>query len=378
MKFRIKSIEGCRGLAVFIVFITHFFVMFYPAVYWGREYTHWQQGMEYLLIQRLPIPTGDSGVVLFIIITGFGTYIAMDNANTDIRKYIFLRYFKLLVLTLIGAIPVVLLLLTGLIFVPDIASSINTPWFCNWPPSKIDFFNSLLHNPLSSFMVYNGVLWTMPVFFYGTLLSFILTSIFSNSFRENFYILLGTIIILANTGEYYYIACAMGVFLAYCYRYQLQRFQISSSKKIIIFLLAWYLSSYPSGVVGKEGIFWRHGFQQAYIIYHVAGSTMFVMLTLLIQQSFVKRILEHKLFQYLGKYSMGIYLAHYPILVSLIAFLYKQMPETWQYSSKTMYLLAIYMICSIMAGMLIQALGNYLFRLIDQYYEYIFRRCCSE
>ena len=92
MRGRVKSIEGCRGLAAIIVLITHFIVMFYPAVYWGREYTHWRQGLDYLLGQQLPVPAAESGVLLFMIITGFGTYIAIDSANIDIRKYLFLQY----------------------------------------------------------------------------------------------------------------------------------------------------------------------------------------------------------------------------------------------------------------------------------------------
>lgn len=377
MRGRVKSIEGCRGLAAIIVLITHFIVMFYPAVYWGREYTHWRQGLDYLLGQQLPVPAAESGVLLFMIITGFGTYIAIDSANIDIRKYLFLRYFKLLVLTLLGAIPTILMLQGGLIFVPDILGSINTPWLYGWPPQEIDFWHNLLHSPLSSLMIYNGVLWTMPFFFWGTLLSFILTSIFSPSFRENLYVLLGTIVILANIGQYYYIVCATGVFLAYCYKYSPQKFQVSTIKQIVIFLLALYLSSYPTGVTGREGIYLHHGFQQAHIIYHVVGSTMFVMLVLM-QQSFVKRIMEHKIFLWLGKYSMGIYLTHYPVLVSLIAFLYKQLPETWSYSGRTMSLFIIYSICGLVAGIPMQIAGNYLCKWMDKRYKGIFRRCCSE
>ena len=377
MKYRIKSIEGCRGLAAIIVMLTHFIVMFFPAIYWGPDYTHWKQGTDYLLGQLLPVPTADSGVTLFLVITGFGTYIAIDGASIDIRKYILLRYFKLLVLTLLGALPVVVLLKSGLVFVPDIANNIHTPWFNGWPPTDISLGQIILHNPLDMFVVYNNVLWTMPYFFYGTIISFILTSIYSRSLWANIYVSLAAVLILANITQYYYMACVMGTLLAFCYKYRADKFQISGFAKIIILLLALYLCSYPTGVVGREGIFLQHDFQQAHIVYHAVGAALLSLLAL-IPNSLMNQAMESRVCQWLGRYSMGIYLIHYSILISLIAFLFSYLPEDLSYPHKTLMLLIIYLICGLAAGVPVQIAGNYLSRLLDKLYKNIFRRCLSE
>lgn len=375
MKFRIKSIEGCRGLAAIIVMLTHFFVMFYPAIYWGTEYTHLKQGLDYRLGQFLPFPSADSGVTLFLLITGFGSYIAIDSRRIDIRKYLFLRYPKLLVLTLLGALPVVLLLHGGLVFVSDIADSLHTPWFNGWPPVDASLGQLILHNPIGAFVVYNNVLWTMPYFFYGAMLSFVLTSIFSGSLRQNFYVSLAAAMIVVNISQYYYMACIAGTFLGFCYKHRNDIFKFSRLQKIIIFLWALYFCSYPTGIIGPEGIFWRHGFEQAYIFYHVAGSILFVLLTL-VPCSLAGHVMESKLFQWLGRYSMGIYLIHYSILVSPIAWLYSYLPAE-SYLGKIAMLLPVYIGLGLMAGMAVQAIGNYLFCLLDKLYACIFRRGCQ-
>ena len=377
MNFRIKSIEGCRGLATILIMFVHFAVMFYPAVYWGPEYTHWQNGLDYLLWQIVPFPSGHSGVMLFLLITSFGTYIAVNGDKIDIRKYLLLRYFKLLLLTLLGVLPIIILLQSNMIFVTYILSNLNTPWFGNWSPGEINFWQALLHNPLSSLAAYNGVLWTMPYFFWGMILSFIMAKCFSKNFQENLYFSLGVFLLLANMAQYYYMVCVTGTFLAYCYKYHTAKFQVSALKRVILFALAWYLCSYPAGIVGKEGIFLHHSFQQAYILYHTAGATLLAALALM-QNSLLQKAMKSRIFQWLGRYSMGIYLIHYPLLISLMAYLYRQLPEFLSYQVKTLLLLLVYIICVLAAGVPIQAAGNYLFRLMDKLYKYIFRRCCSE
>lgn len=373
MKFRIKSIEGCRGLAAIIVMLTHFVVMFYPAIYWGAEYTHLKHGMDYHLGQILPFPTADSGVTLFLLITGFGSYIAIDSAGIDIRKYLLLRYPKLLVLTLLGALPVVMLVHSGLFFVPDIADSIHTPWFNGWPPADATLNRLLLHNPLAAFTAYNNVLWTMPYFFYGAMLSFVLTSIFTDSLRQNLAVSFASVLILANISQYYYMACTAGTFLGFCYKYRRDIFRFSSVQQTIIFLLALYFCSYPTGIVGTEGIFYQHDFAQAYVFYHAAGNIMFALLVLTPCSS-AEQVMECRVFQWLGRYSMGIYLIHYSILVSPVAYLYSCLPETASYMGKAAVLLVIYVGLDLAAGVLVQVAGNYLCRLLDQLYAYIFRR----
>ena len=362
--------DGCRGLAALIVLFTHFFPLFYPAVLWGREYVHSANELDYLIGQILPIPSAYSGVALFFIITGFGTYTAMDSARLDIRKYLLLRYFKLLALTLLAALPVVMLLQCNLVFVADIANSVKSPWFTNWPSPDLNIRQALLHTPLAALKEYNVVLWTMPYFFYGTLLAFVLTRIFSRCWRINLCITLAAMLIFINIEQYYYIPFVAGVYLAYCHKYHTVIFASAARQKKIIFLAALYLGSYPTGVVGSEGIFLPHNVERAYIPYNTAGAILAAVLVLM--PGWLQQLMESRLFQWLGRYSMGIYLVHFPLVISLMAFLYKQLPENQPYPVRIAIILVIYIICAIGASIPVQLAGNYLFRLLGMVYSYIF------
>lgn len=362
--------DGCRGLAALIVLFTHFFPLFYPAILWGKEYAHFANAADYLLGQMLPIPSAYSGVALFFIITGFGTYTAIDAAKLDIRQYLLLRYFKLLVLTLLGALPVVALLHFELVFVADIADSVKSPWFKDWPSSGLALWQAIIHAPLSSLMEYNGVLWTMPYFFYGTLLAFILTKIFSRHWQENLFISLVATLIFINLEQYYYIPFVAGTCLAYFYKYHQKIFASATNKKIIISLVALYLCSYPTGTVGLEGIFLRHDFERAYIPYNTVGTILFVIMVLMPGK--LHQIMQGKLFQWLGHYSMGIYLIQFPLIISPMAFLYKQLPDALPYPVRTGIILVAYVACAIGASIPVQMVGDYLCRLLSMLYRYVF------
>lgn len=73
---RIKSLEGVRGMAAIMVYFSHFAVMFYPAFYWSDKNISHCGGVD-LLIGQTPFSfllNGNSGVMIFLILTGIGTY----------------------------------------------------------------------------------------------------------------------------------------------------------------------------------------------------------------------------------------------------------------------------------------------------------------
>lgn len=373
MNKRIKSIEGCRGLAVIFVLATHFFVMFYPAEYWGPQYSHLANNLDYLLVQWLPIPSANSGVTLFLTITGFGTYMALENPRLDIRRFFVLRYFKLLALTLLGVLPVLLLLKAGWVWTGNIQNSINTPWLDGWPPKGMDVLHIILNNPLWDFRFYNNVLWTMPFFFWGSFLAFILHQIYTDSLRSNILASMAALLILANVGKFFYMPCVFGCLLAYCYKHRPVLFHASAARRAGLFLLALYMCSYPTGTVGSEGIYCPHGLAQAYVIYHTIGASLLAALVLM-EGSILGKAMDTRAFQWLGKYSMGIYVIHYSLLVSIIAWGYSIMPPGWPYPARTLPLFIVYVICLMMASVPVQALSGVIFSLLDKAYCRIFAK----
>ena len=100
---RIKFVEGYRGFATMMVFFLHFSATFYPAINYGIEYSR-ASGMDFYF-GHSPlafIMNGNTGRVIFLLISGFGTYIAMQSEGFNEKKYLITRWFKLMALTLFG------------------------------------------------------------------------------------------------------------------------------------------------------------------------------------------------------------------------------------------------------------------------------------
>lgn len=77
---RVKAVDGLRGLAALMVVLNHLIVVFLPAVYWGSEGSTVE-----LFLGETPLNfflNGDSGVGIFLAITGYGTYKVMQK-NAD-------------------------------------------------------------------------------------------------------------------------------------------------------------------------------------------------------------------------------------------------------------------------------------------------------
>lgn len=97
---RVKAVDGLRGLAALMVVLNHLIVVFLPAVYWGSEGSTVE-----LFLGETPLNfflNGDSGVGIFLAITGYGTYKVMQKNADRITKFVLLRYIKLLILTIVG------------------------------------------------------------------------------------------------------------------------------------------------------------------------------------------------------------------------------------------------------------------------------------
>lgn len=94
---RINSLEGLRGIAALMVLFNHLGVMFYPAYYWGAEEIGGHcEFIEYYLGQT-PLSflfAGHSAVMIFFVLTGFGSFMVCDKGRAQCVKYASLRFLN--------------------------------------------------------------------------------------------------------------------------------------------------------------------------------------------------------------------------------------------------------------------------------------------
>lgn len=179
--------EGCRGLVAIMVVLFHMIGVFYPAYYFNKEFSYVENNVDYI-IGHSPLSffaSGGAGVVMFLLITGFGVYMTAQSRKFNLKRFVITRYLKLVIISILGAFPVWLLTKLNLLYILSVMKEIRVPWLEAWAPWDLSFITCLIHSPLISFQQYNGVLWIMNFFFCGAIISYITQALISHNLRND-------------------------------------------------------------------------------------------------------------------------------------------------------------------------------------------------
>ena len=385
---RVVGIEGLRGLAGMIVFFSHFGLMFYPAYYWGIELCHFRD-LDYKFGQTplAFIVNGNSAVLMFLMIAGFGTYYVYQKGMVKIRKYLVLRYFKLVVMAMASVLLTWVLVKTGLTFYQGIMQELKSPCYDTFNPLQLSPKIVLMYSPLSSSVMYNGALWTMPFFFYGAILS-VLLCFLSDGVKKRIWIYIVAVAIVLNLQQLYYLACIVGVALADFYNSVLltrkeiaadshaadaakapsQRNYFSRCMGFVFVLLGIYLCAYPTGAAPTTRIYSWLPFAYCFY-YHLIGTTLLILAILL--DKWIERVMSMRMFQFLGKYSMAIYLVHSSVLISFSPWMYTILRTRLSYNRNVFYVFIASNIVVLAGAVVFKRIIDMIYLLVDKVYEWV-------
>lgn len=268
---RINSLEGLRGIASLMVLFSHLGVMFYPAYYWGAEETGGHCGFIEYYLGQTPLSfifAGHSAVMIFFVLTGFGTFMVCDKGRDHLVKYASLRFFKLAVLLILSTIIMWALLQSGLVFYHDTVGYTGSPWIAGWGACDHNIIKVLFGNWFTIGAAYNPVLWTMPYVFISSIICVMLYMLWGN-LQKGFVVPLciGTFFLLF--GMKNYVACIMGYLLAYYYKQKPDR-HINIAIGVLLLLLAVFLCGYPMEIQ-SSWILYRFLPKQYVVYYHTLG-----------------------------------------------------------------------------------------------------------
>lgn len=368
---RLKRVEGIRGFASIIVFVHHFAVMFYPAFYWGGIERSHCNGMD-IWVGQTPLSfviNGNSGVMIFLTLVGFGTYMVCEKGTKSYAKYIVLRYVKLLLLAIAASAFVLVLFRMNLTFFQDIIGEIYTPWFDNWNPLEVDYLTLLKENPLVSLQKYNNTLWTMQYIFGGSIFCVVLYRVCDNC-RNRHLIYLLSVIVLLNMQAIYYLPCVFGFLLAdlYCHN---PEWKLNNYAGIILLAAGIYMCAYPTGVAPSLAVYSFLPFEYRYY-YHMIGAGCIVCAVLFMP--FLTRCMEGRIMQFLGKYSMAIYMVHYGVLISFSAWLYSILSDHIGYNRTAVCNLIATSCVVVVASLGLQKIMDLAYRGLNRLYEVLFEK----
>lgn len=359
---RLASVEGLRGLAAIIVLFHHFFLMFYPGYYWQAEYSILPHNWEHFLGQT-PwsfFLNGNSAVTIFLVITGFGTFLACSRTSFNGPKFLLTRFFKLFLMSVTAAGAVCWLSRHNFLFQNEVAAISHTPWFADFMPYAFSFKYSLWHNPLVSLKNFDNMLWTMEYFFYGAILAFIYHICWAKSknMKANICICVIFSILVFLEGDPYYIACVFGCFIGALYLNK----DSSLPYAFPCFLLGIWLCAYPTCIQEPYTLYAKLP-NQYFPYYHSLGSAL--LLYGILYSDSLSQIFSCRFLTLLGKYSMAIYLVQYPLLTSIVskAFL---MSDGMFYHERVCVALVACLVSSGVASIIYHYVLNSCFYILDR------------
>lgn len=331
MKEKVSYLDGLRGLAAFIVVMSHFFQIFAPSVIEGRpEIRHFAFEDAAASTPINLVFNGNFSVCLFFVLSGY--VLSYKYFRIKDRFIIYSsairRYFRLAIPVLFSVLLAYLMVVFDLGAYDEIrkitGSSMPDPFIAD-----TSFLSMLTQVFFQTFFAYgsqyNPVLWTMTYELFGSFLIFaFLLLLGRRNLRYAAYALL--IIILIDS---YYLGFLLGMLLSDLKNSHDKDRLVYISKPWVNFLLltaGLYFGSYPyinpAGTVYSV-LVWPSSTFSFFIFYHVIGS--FLIITALLNSKRMKKLFNLNLFTYLGKISFSLYLVHFTIICSFGCFLFLQL-----------------------------------------------------
>lgn len=328
---RVSSVEGVRGLAALIVFLHHFILLFYPAVFWSQNDTLCNE--IDVIIGQTPLGfffAGNSAVMVFLMLTGFGTYFMTATVDVDKKtKFWMLRFAKMFIMIWTSTLYVWIALKCNFAYGREVSLMTKSPWLEEFGPMEMNLIKLLRQSVFSVGNMYNSTLWTMYFIFEASFIALLTYSLVKEKKRALVYIffVLLTFICLHTL---YLIPAVMGCFLAELYLKRSQ-YEIGNRAGILILIISVFLWSYPSNV--RNGYMYEvlpKAFAEGY---HMIGALLFIVLACYWRP--IKKCMESRFLQKLAKYSMPIYILHFGILISFSAFCYKKLIVCFEHNVAT-------------------------------------------
>jgi peptidoglycan/LPS O-acetylase OafA/YrhL len=324
---RVAALDGLRGIAALIVVVFHFLCLLYPAfVPDMSDDPHRIADTPLGLLWNGPF-----AVSLFFVLSGFVMAGAADRRRALIVSNFVTRYLRLALPVLASVVFAWLLLSAFPQATADLGLAMAEPsrWL-NYtyqhtiPPLYLAVADGLAGNFLRGKSGFNNVLWTMQIELVGSLGLFVLYWLSGGRIRVVM-LLLGGVAILSFARDAY-LGFVLGALL-----YEARKAGLLRAVPAVLpafFLVAGLLLGAPGrGTPERWGlpempVQWTIGHTTGVV--PVLAAALILLATLTLPR--FSGLLAHALPRWLGRISFSLYLVHVPLLYTLVAYAYVQLP----------------------------------------------------
>jgi peptidoglycan/LPS O-acetylase OafA/YrhL len=355
---RLPHLDGLRGVAAIVVVIAHLAAAFVPALYFGsqgRIVPQWQA--TFATWPSFVIINGSFAVFIFFVLSGFVISASADAAKSAIYKNCIARIIRLSVPCAASILLAGGLLDTGLnSWLADAARIVDHSWISGYVGGS-----SILHILREAVGSYywkggsflNPPLWTMQRELLGSLAIYcVFGSIRQMQWRLCLCAFAVAVLIMSTLEAPYYLCFIAGTLL-FVLRDNLRYFPSWSG--VLMLIVGLFLGGRPYGEPPPESfyyvpfiIFGRHFYAYCWPV----GATLIVTGTLV--SSTAAKALGCKVGQFLGRISFGVYLVHFPLLKSIMAYFF----VSWGQFGAFEFIISafFYLCCVIIAGFIFTVL----------------------
>lgn len=365
---RLDYINGLKGIGAGIVYLCHFVFAFYYGMFTLEPADCHLKGNLDALIGGSPLNllfNGNFAVRLFLVMSGYvlclGYFRTRDKKRlvTGAAK----RYLRLVPPILISNVLICLMMMAGLIKNAEVSELTGSAWLANFYRSVPNLWDAVKEAIFGCFFLgtnqYNGVLWTIPFLFLGSLMVYaIVWLVGDKKWRYLVYGVLGAALVLTD-----YAGMIWGLILCDVVNTQESLITWIKKQKWILwlaFLLGIYLSSYPSGGIHLENTIYGIIPIVMVVPYHLAGAILLVGSAVCLEP--VQKFFSWKPFVKLGNISYSLYLVHFPVIASLGCWLFKLLSRGVSYHVAVLIVFvittAVTLIVSVVFSKYIEPLGT--------------------
>ena len=318
---KLDYINGLKGIGAGIVYLCHFVFTFYYGMF-TLEATdcHLPENLD-ITIGTSPLNvlfSGNFAVRLFLVMSGY--VLCLGYFKTRDKKRLVAsackRYIRLVPSIFISNVLICLLMMAGAFRNVAVSEISGSSWLAGFNRSVPNLLDAVLEALFGCFFVgtnqYNGVLWTIPFLFLGALLVYAIAWLIGDKkWRYVVYTVLGVGLVLTD-----YAGVIWGFILCDVINTQDKLVNWVKKQKVLlwlVFILGFYLSSYPSGGAHLENTI--YGMIPIMVIpYHLAGALLLVGSVVCLEP--LQNFFGLPVFVKLGKISYSLYLVHFPVIAT--------------------------------------------------------------
>ena len=324
-------LNGIKGMACIIVFIMHFIITFYPAVFNGPVFSAHLPGSIDAIITQTPLMSLINGRIMvgvFMVISGMILTLQVMKCTDRKRlaQIVTKRYFRFTLVLFFFCLFVFILRSCDLFLAEELVEITDARGTKGVYSKELSFLDVFTHAfyfvPFKKDTTFSIAFWCIRDMIIGSFISILCGMAAHNSRKRIIFIFFLLYGLLAYMNEWS-SAYVLGSILAYVFFHkdEFPKFKnrlVYDIAGVVLFLIGMTIGTYPwriepTNFYAALGAWLPQGMNKA-TFFEILGGFLIVSG---ISMSNVRRIFDTRLMQFLGKISFSVYLLHVPIIYSV-------------------------------------------------------------